>query len=47
LESPSSANYSGWFVPYKVRLRSGHIKSLNLALVKDGRANRFEYDGGI
>ena len=42
-----SANYLGWFVPYKLRLKSGEMKEHNLALVKDKSANRFEYDGGF
>ncbi len=37
----------GWFIPYKIRLRSGDIKEHNLALRKDNPANRFELDGGI
>ncbi len=42
-----SANYSGWFVPYEVKLKSGQVKKHNLAIRKDNPANRFEYDGGI
>lgn len=42
-----SEGYTGWFVPYQIRLRSGHVKQLNLALRKDNRANRFQLDGGI
>ena len=42
-----SANYSGWFVPYKLRLKSGEMREHNLALRKDNSANRFEYDGGF
>ncbi len=37
----------GWFIPYKIRLKSGDIKEHNLALRKDNPANRFELDGGI
>jgi outer membrane lipoprotein-sorting protein len=43
-----SANYSGgWFVPYKIKLKSGQIRQHNLALVRDSHANRFEIDGGL
>ncbi len=42
-----SANYVGWFIPYKIRLRTGIVKTHNLALRKDNPANRFELDGGI
>jgi outer membrane lipoprotein-sorting protein len=42
-----SAGYVGWFVPYKLKMKAGYIKTLNLALRKDNPANRFEYDGGI
>lgn len=42
-----SASYSGWFVPYKLKLKAGYIKAHNLALRKDNPANRFQYDGGI
>ncbi len=42
-----SGSYYGWFVPYKLKLKSGELKIHNLALRKDRIANRFEYDGGI
>jgi outer membrane lipoprotein-sorting protein len=42
-----SPSYAGWFVPYKLKLKSGNLKTHNLALRRDNRANRFEYDGGI
>jgi hypothetical protein len=42
-----SGSYAGWFVPYKLKMKAGYIKAHNLALRKDNRANRFEYDGGI
>jgi outer membrane lipoprotein-sorting protein len=42
-----SGSYHGWFVPYKIKLKSGKVKEHNLALRKDNKANRFEYDGGI
>jgi len=37
----------GWFVPYEIRLKSGVVKKLNLAIRKDNPANRFVVDGGI
>ncbi len=37
----------GWFIPYKIRLKSGHVKEHNLALRKDNPAGRFQLDGGI
>ncbi len=42
-----SANHPGWFVPYKLRLKSGEMREHYLALRKDNSANRFEYDGGF
>jgi len=42
-----SANYAGWFIPYEIKLKSGHIKKHNLALRKDNPARRFQLDGGI
>ncbi len=42
-----SANYRGWFIPYEIRLKSGHIKKHNLALRNDNQAHRFQLDGGI
>ncbi len=42
-----SGNYSGWFVPYEIKLRSGQIREHNLALQKDDDANRFYFDGGL
>jgi hypothetical protein len=42
-----SGNYPGWFVPYEIKLRDGHIKKHNLALRKDNPSNRWQFDGGI
>jgi len=42
-----SEGYGGWFVPYEIRLRSGHTKQHNLALRKDNPANRYQVDGGL
>ncbi|MBN1507748.1 MAG: hypothetical protein JW955_12930 [Sedimentisphaerales bacterium] len=45
-QSPGYTN-KGWFIPYKIRLRSGDIWEHNLAFRKDNPANRFELDGGL
>ena len=42
-----SEGYGGWFVPYEIRLRSGHVKQHNLALRKDNPASRYQVDGGL
>jgi hypothetical protein len=42
-----SGGYSGWFVPYEIKLRNGYVKKHNLALRKDNPANRWQVDGGI
>jgi outer membrane lipoprotein-sorting protein len=42
-----SGNYSGWFVPYEIKLRDGYVKKHNLALRNDNPANRWQVDGGI
>ena len=42
-----SDSYAGWFVPYQIKLKSGHVKQHNLALRRDNQASRFELDGGI
>jgi outer membrane lipoprotein-sorting protein len=42
-----SGGYAGWFVPYKIKLKSGGIKQHNLAVRNDNPAHRFELDGGI
>jgi hypothetical protein len=44
-----SKGYSrlGWFVPYEIKFKSGHIKKMNLAVRKDNPAKRFVVDGGI
>ncbi|MBN2131109.1 MAG: hypothetical protein JW741_16530 [Sedimentisphaerales bacterium] len=46
-EAFQSANYRGWFIPYEIKLKSGHTKKHNLALRKDNQAHRFQLDGGI
>jgi len=42
-----SGQYGGWFVPYEIRLRSGHVKKHNLAVRNDNPGNRYVFDGGI
>ena len=42
-----SAAYRGWFVPYEIKLSSGHVKKHNLAIRNDNPAHRFQFDGGI
>lgn len=36
-----------WFVPYKIKLKSGEVADHMLSLVKNKRVNRFEFDGGM
>jgi len=42
-----SGGYSGWFVPYEIKLRNGQVRKHNLALRNDNPANRWQVDGGI
>lgn len=42
-----SEGYSGWFVPYEIKQKSGHVKKHNLALRNDNPAKRWIVDGGI
>ncbi|HCO92501.1 MAG TPA: hypothetical protein DIU00_00880 [Phycisphaerales bacterium] len=42
-----SGSYSGWFIPYEIKLRDGYVKKHNLALRNDNPANRWQVDGGI
>jgi len=42
-----SGQYSGWFIPYEIKLRDGYIKKLNLAIRNDNPAQRYTVDGGI
>ena len=42
-----SGGYPGWFVPYEVRLKSGEIRKLNLAIRNDNPAKRYIQDGGL
>ena len=42
-----SEGYGGWFIPYEIKLKSGHVKKHNLALRNVNPANRWIIDGGI
>lgn len=42
-----SGSYSGWFIPYEIKLRDGHVKKHNLALRNDNPSNRWQFDGGL
>jgi hypothetical protein len=46
-ETFKSGRYSGWFIPYEIKLKSGHIKKHNLAIRNDNPAHRYIVDGGI
>ena len=41
-----SGSYSGFFVPYTIKLKSGLVKSHNLAVRNDNPAMRWMVDGG-
>jgi len=42
-----SGLYPGWFVPYEIKLKSGYIRKMNLAVRNDSRAKRYAVDGGL
>ena len=42
-----SDRYSGWFIPYEIKLKSGDIRKHNLAIRNDNPAHRYTVDGGI
>jgi outer membrane lipoprotein-sorting protein len=42
-----SGSYSGWFIPYEIKLRNGQVRKHNLALRNDNPANRWQVDGGL
>ena len=46
-ESFTSAAYSGRFVPYEIRFKSGGVKKHNLALKQDPKSARWYLDGGL
>ncbi|MHC4759214.1 MAG: hypothetical protein ACYTE8_11205 [Planctomycetota bacterium] len=39
--------YPGWFVPYEIKLKNGHVKKHNLAIRNDNATKRYMFDGGI
>ena len=41
-----SGLYPGWFVPYEVKYKSGHVWKFNLAVRNDNPAKRYVVDGG-
>lgn len=41
-----SGRYSGWFIPYEIKLKSGGIKKHNLSIRNDNPAQRYVVDGG-
>jgi hypothetical protein len=43
----TSKSYGGRFVPYEIKLKSGGVKKLNLAVRNDNPAHRWQVDGGI
>jgi len=42
-----SGKYSGYFVPYTIKLKSGHTKKHNLAIRNDNSEKMWTVDGGI
>ena len=42
-----SGRYPGWFVPYEIKIASGHVKKHNLAVRNDNPTGRWQVDGGI
>jgi len=43
----SASSNERWYVPFKIKLKSGEVGEHNLALVRDEHAKRFRYDGGL
>lgn len=46
-KSFKSGQYPGEFVPYSIRLKSGNIKKMNLALRRDNPEKKWVVDGGF
>ena len=42
-----SGAYPGWFVPYKIKLKSGKMQEWNIAVRNDNPAKRYVVDDGI
>ena len=43
----SAASGERWYVPFKIKLKSGEVVDHKLALVRDESIKRFRYDGGL
>lgn len=43
----SASSKERWYVPFKIKLKSGEVVDHKLALVKDESTKRFRYDGGM
>jgi outer membrane lipoprotein-sorting protein len=43
----SAGSNERWYVPFKIKLKSGEVVDHKLALVKDESIKRFRYDGGM
>ena len=39
--------YSGWYVPYEIRMANGDVRKFNLAVRNDNPAKRYVVDGGL
>ena len=46
-KSFQSGRYPGFFVPYSIKLKSGHIKKHNLAIRNDNQGKMWRVDGGF
>lgn len=42
-----SEGYPGWYVPYKIKMKNGDIREMNLAVRNDNKAGRYVVDGGL
>jgi len=43
----SAGSKERWYIPFKIKLKSGEVVDHKLALVKDESIRRFRYDGGM
>jgi outer membrane lipoprotein-sorting protein len=43
----SAGSSERWYIPFKIKLKSGEVVDHKLALVKDPSIKRFRYDGGM
>ncbi len=46
-QSKGYAGGKGWFIPYEIKLKDGHVHKHNLAMRNDNPAQRYVVDGGI